>query len=126
MPKIYCRPDNIVIEASNNETILEAALRQGISLSHICGGNGRCSTCRVLVQGDHESVSKPTPEEKEVATFVAALFAKGITHDLFLEAGVLLVSIKVILMQSHVSSAVESMEEKLDKIQFVLERVQNR
>jgi adenylate cyclase len=68
MPKIYCKPDNTVIEASKNETILEAALRQDISLSHICGGNGRCSTCRVLVEDAHEKVSKRTPEEKEVAT----------------------------------------------------------
>lgn len=30
--------------------------------------------------------------------FIAALFAKGFTHDLFLEAGVFLVSAKLILM----------------------------
>jgi hypothetical protein len=30
--------------------------------------------------------------------FVAALFTKGLTHDLFLEAGVFLVSVKIILM----------------------------
>jgi hypothetical protein len=29
--------------------------------------------------------------------FIAALFAKGFTHDLLLEAGVLLVSVKLIL-----------------------------
>jgi len=30
--------------------------------------------------------------------FVAALFTKGLTHDISLEAGILLVSIKLILM----------------------------
>lgn len=30
--------------------------------------------------------------------FVAALFFKGLTHDLFLEAGVFLVSVKIIMM----------------------------
>lgn len=30
--------------------------------------------------------------------FVAALFAKGLTHDLLLEAGVFLVSVKLILV----------------------------
>jgi hypothetical protein len=30
--------------------------------------------------------------------FALALFTKGFTHDLFLEAGVLLVSVKLILM----------------------------
>jgi hypothetical protein len=33
-----------------------------------------------------------------VAFFVTALFVKGFTHDLLLEAGVLLVSIKLIMM----------------------------
>ena len=30
--------------------------------------------------------------------FIAALFAKGFTHDLVLEAGVFLVSVKLVLM----------------------------
>lgn len=53
--------------------------------------------------------------------FAAALFAKGMTHDLFLEAGVLLVSIKVILMQSKISDAMDDMEERLDKMHVLLE-----
>jgi len=39
-----------------------------------------------------------------VILFVTALFAKGCTHDLLLEAGVFLVSVKLILM-AHKSSA---------------------
>ena len=30
--------------------------------------------------------------------FIAALFTKGLSHDLFLEAGVFLVSVKLIIM----------------------------
>ena len=30
--------------------------------------------------------------------FTAALFTKGVTHDLFLEAGVFLVSVKLMIM----------------------------
>jgi hypothetical protein len=48
--------------------------------------------------------------------FIAALFFKGITHDLFLEAGVFLVSIKIILMTYKNSVSVKSMQEKLDGI----------
>ena len=33
-----------------------------------------------------------------LALFIAALFFKGFTHDLLLEAGVFLVSVKVIMM----------------------------
>lgn len=48
--------------------------------------------------------------------FVAALFAKGLTHDLFLEAGVFLVSAKIILMSYRNRVAVERLEQKLDAI----------
>lgn len=48
--------------------------------------------------------------------FVAALFVKGLTHDLFLEAGVFLVSVKIIVMAYKNSVAVDQLNEKLDKI----------
>ena len=35
--------------------------------------------------------------------FIAALFVKGFTHDLLLEAGVFLVSVKVIMMAYRIS-----------------------
>jgi hypothetical protein len=46
--------------------------------------------------------------------FVAALFAKGWTHDLFIEAGVFLVSVKLIMMAYQNSVAITRLEEKLD------------
>jgi hypothetical protein len=52
--------------------------------------------------------------------FVAALFSKGLTHDLFLEAGVFLVSVKLILMVYKNSVSVKSMQEKLDNILAIL------
>jgi len=48
--------------------------------------------------------------------FIAALFAKGFTHDLLLEAAVFLVSIKLILMSYRNSEGVEAIHEKLDAI----------
>ena len=48
--------------------------------------------------------------------FVAALFVKGLTHDLFLEAGVFLVSVKLIVMTYKNSAAVFRLDEKLDAI----------
>lgn len=48
--------------------------------------------------------------------FVAALFAKGLSHDLFLEAGVFLVSVKIIIMAYKNSVAVGHLDEKLDRI----------
>jgi len=48
--------------------------------------------------------------------FVAALFTKGITHDLFLEAGIFLVSVKIILMAYKNSVSVKRIEARLDRI----------
>jgi len=48
--------------------------------------------------------------------FVAALFTKGLTHDLFLEAGVFLVSVKIILMAYQNKMASQRIEEKMNAI----------
>jgi len=48
--------------------------------------------------------------------FVGALFIKGLTHDLFLEAGVFLVSIKLILLAHRNSLVMDRMEAKLDSL----------
>jgi len=48
-----------------------------------------------------------------VVLFAAALFAKGFTHDLFIEAGVLLVSIKLILMGQKNARTEENLERHL-------------
>ena len=48
--------------------------------------------------------------------FVAALFFKGVTHDLFLEAGVFLVSVKIIIMAYKTKVYIKSIDAKLDTI----------
>lgn len=48
--------------------------------------------------------------------FVAALFVKGVTHDLFIEAGVFLVSVKIILMAYKNSVAMKEVHKKLDAL----------
>ena len=48
--------------------------------------------------------------------FFVALFFKGMTHDILLEAGVLLVSIKIIMMSSKIANISKLMEKKLDDI----------
>jgi ferredoxin len=44
-------------------TLLQAALGLGINISHICGGNGICSTCRVEVVVGSENLSPINPQE---------------------------------------------------------------
>jgi adenylate cyclase len=49
MIRISYLPDARDVEASAGDTILHAALRAGIRLTHACGSNARCSTCRVAI-----------------------------------------------------------------------------
>jgi len=55
--------------------------------------------------------------------FIAALFTKGLTHDLFLEAGVLLVSIKIIMMNHKSIIANQAI---LNELKDIKERVSER
>jgi hypothetical protein len=54
--------------------------------------------------------------------FIAALFTKGLSHDIFLEAGVFLVSLKIILMAYKNSVAVANLDVKLERILQKLEK----
>jgi len=52
--------------------------------------------------------------------FIVALFVKGFTHELLLEAGVLLVSIKLILMAYRNSLNYEVINKELHEIKTLL------
>jgi hypothetical protein len=54
------------------------------------------------------------------ALFVAAVFFKGITHDLLLESGVFLVSVKLIIMAYKNRVSFESIQNQLDEIKTLL------
>jgi len=58
--------------------------------------------------------------------FIAALFTKGLSHDLFLEAGVFLVSVKLIIMAYRSSVAVANLDKKLDAILAELSKQSER
>ena len=55
-----------------------------------------------------------------VGLFVLALFLKGFTHGLLLEAGVLLVSVKLILMTQKNAKTEENLERRLTRIEELL------
>jgi adenylate cyclase len=67
MPKIQFLPDGKEIEAKDDETILQAALRAEIPLAHICGGNARCSTCRVVILEGMTNTQPRNDAEKKIA-----------------------------------------------------------
>ena len=55
-----------------------------------------------------------------VGLFSLSLAVKGFTHELFLEAGVFLVSVKLILMAGKNAASEERMERHLDQIKALL------
>ena len=57
--------------------------------------------------------------------FVIALFEKGFTHDMLLEAGVFLVSVKLIMMSYRNSLAMRDLRDKFDAIQQALARLES-
>jgi len=67
LPKVYCLPDKIEVEVQEGETILKALLAAGVPHVNVCGGIGRCSTCRVIVLAGLEHCSPPTKDEQDIA-----------------------------------------------------------
>jgi len=65
MPIIRYTTDHAEIEVNDAATILQTSLNHHIPHIHVCGGNARCSTCRVLVL--ESSADCPPRNEKEQA-----------------------------------------------------------
>ena len=64
MAKITFLPDNKECESFNDLTILEIAKRNKIPHVSACGGNGDCTTCRLLILEGVENCSPETEKEK--------------------------------------------------------------
>jgi|TARA_Y100000589_G_scaffold163059_1_gene154915 2Fe-2S ferredoxin len=54
-------PEGAVIEASAGETVLDAALRNGIDIEHACEKSCACTTCHVVVREGFDSL-EPSDE----------------------------------------------------------------
>ena len=60
------------ISASKGSTILEVSRSAGILHASVCGGRGRCSTCRVRIDDGIEHLPQPSEEEVRVLKRVSA------------------------------------------------------
>ena len=63
MPTIVFVNEGKAGVVADGTTVLQAALDLGVKISHVCGGNGTCSTCRVEVVVGGESLSPINPQE---------------------------------------------------------------
>ena len=55
--------------------------------------------------------------------FAMALFFKGITHDLLLEAGVFLVSVKLVMMSYKNKEFTKHLDDELNEIKDILNKI---
>ncbi len=67
MFKIFSRTDKKTIDVSPGSTILKAMLKAKINHTHVCGGNARCSTCRVYVVDGLSNCRPRNEKEKQLA-----------------------------------------------------------
>jgi len=67
MFEIFSQTDNKIIYAAPDRTILEAMLKAKINHTHVCGGNARCSTCRVYIMDGLSNCQPRNKKEKQLA-----------------------------------------------------------
>ena len=67
MFKIFSQTDNKTVFASPDSTILEATLDAKINHIHVCGGNARCTTCRVYIMEGLNNCQPRNEKEKQLA-----------------------------------------------------------
>jgi adenylate cyclase len=64
-------PDR-TIRVPRGLTVREASFRHNVPHASVCGGKGRCSTCRIRVLGDRSRLPKPSARESFVLERVGA------------------------------------------------------
>ena len=65
-------PSGRVVQIVRGVSVLEASRMAGIPHASVCGGRGRCSTCRIKIDGLKEEIPPAAPEEVKVLRRVGA------------------------------------------------------
>jgi adenylate cyclase len=65
-------PGERAVTVPRGFTVLEASRAAGIPHASVCGGRGRCSTCRIRVVEGLDGQPPPTPQERATLTRVKA------------------------------------------------------
>jgi uncharacterized 2Fe-2S/4Fe-4S cluster protein (DUF4445 family) len=63
MPRITFQDEGKAAECPQGKTLLSCALEMGVRVSHVCGGDGACGTCRIEVLEGWDNLTPPTPDE---------------------------------------------------------------
>src|SRR5271165_1665993 len=68
MPRVTVLPASLTFDVRAGEQLLTAAWRAGVGIKSVCGGRGKCGSCRVEVEPDgaHPHALNPvTAAERE-------------------------------------------------------------
>ena len=65
-------PDGTRVTLGPGMSVLEGSRSAGIPHASVCGGRGRCSTCRVRITAGGEALPPPSPNEQRVLARVGA------------------------------------------------------
>jgi adenylate cyclase len=65
--RIHYLSDNRILETDAATSILQTSLNHGIPHTHVCGGNAKCSTCRVIILEGLEHCCPRNEKEQKMA-----------------------------------------------------------
>ncbi len=63
MPRVTFADEDKSDECPGGKTLLACAELLGVRVSHVCGGDGACGTCRIEVLEGWANLTPPTPDE---------------------------------------------------------------
>jgi 2Fe-2S ferredoxin len=63
MPRVTFADAEKSAEFPAGKTLLSCAGEMGVVVSHVCGGDGACGTCRIAVIEGWDRLTPPTPDE---------------------------------------------------------------
>ncbi len=72
MKLIKLQPLNQDVEVATDSTLLSVLLRQEMNVLQACGGQGRCATCHVYIQGGKEALSPQGEQEVLTLSFITS------------------------------------------------------
>ncbi len=70
-PQVHL-PDGRTAPIEPGASVLEALRRAGVPHAAVCGGRGRCSTCRILVRQGADALAPPAAREARVLARIGA------------------------------------------------------
>jgi len=59
-------PEGVVIESLPDETICEAALRNGVKIEHACEMSAACTTCHCIIRKGFDSLDEASDIEEDL------------------------------------------------------------